>query len=367
MSLAPLDAAGTVTRWVQNLAPARQLAEVIADTDFVPKAMRGKPDAVTAAIMYGDELGLGPMQSLQGIDVVDGHPRPSAELARALAYRAGHTFTVHEASGTRVRVSGLRAGRPESERVYVEWTTDMARAAGLLNRPNWRSYPRAMLMARATGDLCRIVFPDVIKGLSYVNESDADAEVLDQWAPPTPEVADPVAPTAPAIQRRTRPGVTRPIEDVPVPGVSDPDPLPPEAPAERDPDRKRDGPEPMRENQRRAIFGAFGRVLGPDADRTQRLALCSAILGRDVDTSNSLTEPEAYELLAWLHELASGAVSWSYDPSDGIASVWRVSESDPDPPVVPPDPWLTPPRNVAQGDDPTEDPWSDLGGGSGDR
>src|SRR3954471_9372796 len=91
-----------ISRWVEILAPARQLAEVLADTEFVPKAMRGKPDAVTAAIMYGDELGLGPMQALAGMDVVEGKPRPSTELARALILRDGHTLTVHDATGSRV-------------------------------------------------------------------------------------------------------------------------------------------------------------------------------------------------------------------------------------------------------------------------
>lgn len=383
MTLAPLsESTGDLARWVSVLAPARQLAEVIADTEFVPKAMRGKPDVVTAAIMYGDELGLGPMQSLAGMDVVEGSPRPSAELARALVLREGHTITVHDATGTRVRVSGLRAGRPESERVTIEWTTDMARAAGLLNKSNWRSYPRAMLMARATSDLCRILFPDVIKGLSYIAETEASVQTLDQWAPPEPRT-DSVAPTSPPrqIQRRQRPPVTylgdapeAPAGDdgtsgVDTPaapgaggaGASDPAPsvdLPPEQqPAEAD------DPEAMATDaQRRAIFATIGRVLGPDADRRQRLALCAAILERPVESSNTITKREAYTLLAWLHELAAGDVAWNYDAERGIATVWRPEHyrADADPLLREPDE----PLRTGQGDDPTEDPWRDLGGQS---
>ena len=59
MSLDVLPGQPELSRWVGMLAPARQLAEVLADTEFVPRAMRGKPDVVCAAIMYGDELGLG--------------------------------------------------------------------------------------------------------------------------------------------------------------------------------------------------------------------------------------------------------------------------------------------------------------------
>jgi hypothetical protein len=372
MTLAPLDGApDAMARWVAVLAPARQLAEILAATDFVPKGMRGNPDAVCAAILYGDELGLGPMQALAGLDVVEGKPRPSAELARALILREGHTITVHEATGTRVRVSGLRAGRPESERVLVEWTTDMARAAGLLNKSNWRSYPRAMLMARATGDLARILFPDVVKGLGYVDERAAQAADLEAWAPsldtPAPGVApaaDPRPPVAP-IGRRTPP---RPIEDVDLPGAATgadnaptggrtigdgvtegprgpdgvgesgpatpaPD-LPPETAIPPDPDGyDPDHERPIRETQRRGLFHAIGRVLGPNAQRDVRLSLVSAILGRDITTTKDLTRGDASRCLDWFDRLDRREVTYTVD-DDGLVAVFET----------------------------TPDPWADIGG-----
>lgn len=343
-----------LARWVGVLGPARQLAEVLAGTDFVPKGMRGKPDAVTAAIMYGDELGLGPMQALAGLDVVEGKPRPSAELARALILRDGHTLTVHDATGTRVRVSGLRAGRPEAERVTVEWTMDMARAAGLVNKANWRAYPRAMLMARATGDLARILFPDVIKGLGYLGETEDDAATLDRWA--GPEEPAPVAPaTPPAIQRRNRP---RPVGSAPVttaPPAEPPtgipngptDALPPETDpgAEVTPDTPGRG-----DAARRALFGAIGRFLGPRAQRAERLALCSAILGREVESSTDLGRSEITAVIRWLDGAMAGHATWTYDAEAETGRVERLPlepppEPTPENPVVDvpfpehPDPW----------------------------
>jgi len=321
-----------LARWVGVLGPARQLAEVLAETDFVPKGMRGQPDAVTAAIMYGDELGLGPMQALAGLDVVEGKPRPSAELARALILRAGHTLTVHDATGTRVRVSGLRAGRPESERVVVEWTLDMARAAGLVNKANWRSYPRAMLMARATGDLARILFPDVIKGLGFLAESQADAETLEGWA--GPETPAPVAPPAvPAIQRRSRP---RPVESAPVPNPAEPPTGLPDLAPETDPGAEvtPDGP-PVSDAARRALFGAIGRALGPKAQRAERLALCGAIVGREVATSNDLDGAEVSRILDWLEDYAAGRVSWIWDAEAERGAVAVAATQEPPEPDDP--------------------------------
>jgi hypothetical protein len=371
MTLQPVsDMPDSVARWVAVLAPARQLAEVLAGTSFVPKAMRDDPNMVCAAILYGDELGLGPMQALAGMDVVEGKPRPSAELARALILREGHTLTVHEATGTRVRVSGLRAGRPESERVVIEWTTDMARAAGLLNKSNWRSYPRAMLMARATGDLARILFPDVIKGLGYVAETPAVAADLDTWAPDEQQVRTPhpLENSAPApIGRRT---VPRPRTEPEPPDVTPTQPpasgeggpvgralptpadLVPEATPDPEPTGEPpDDLQPMRETQRRGMFAAIGRLLGPEAGtRERRLALVSAILDRPVSTSNELTRADATRVLTWLDDLDKGLVALAWDNEDNTARVRRLDEQ--------PDPWADVP--VAPIPD---DPWSDLGGG----
>jgi len=230
---------GNVARWVSVLVPAAQLAERIANTEFVPRAMRGKPDAITACVMYGDEIGIGPMQALASIHVVEGRPYPSAELLRAMILRDGHSLVVHEMTGTRCRMSGLRAGAQETDRLAIEWTLDMARAAGLLGKDNWRKYPRAMLAARCTADLARLAFPDVVKGLGYLADTEDDAALLDAMAPADQEAAP--KRTRKAVQRRTKPRKAIPARDVPREAWGDDQPLPvrpldPDAPAYEDTD-----------------------------------------------------------------------------------------------------------------------------------
>jgi hypothetical protein len=165
-----------------------KLAGRIHNTPFVPTAMRGKPEVVLACILMGDELGIGPMQSLNSIHVIDGRPAAAPELMRALVNRAGHKFTVDHADVDRVTVTGTR--RDTQATASVTWTMADAQRAKLAGRGAWVTYPRAMLLARATSELCRMLFPDVVKGLSYTPEEAAHIDG-NEWEP-TGDLTDPV-------------------------------------------------------------------------------------------------------------------------------------------------------------------------------
>lgn len=189
---------GHVAReWIELLEPAAALANQVAGTGFVPRALQGNPAGVVAAILYGDELGLGPMQSLAKISVIEGKPSLSAEAQRALILAAGHELWIEEATITKVTVSGRRAG---SERTSsVTWTLDDAKRANLAGKANWRLYPRQMLTARATADLARAIFADVIGGLAATEELE-DVDPFDVVGP----VAEAPSSTTGTKRRRRR-------------------------------------------------------------------------------------------------------------------------------------------------------------------
>jgi hypothetical protein len=191
-----------VDGWAVQLAEVARLAEYIAATDFVPKAYRGQPAAVAAAILAGREMGIGPMTALQHLYVVEGRPAMSAQLMRAQVLAAGHDLRVVESTAARCTVVGRRKG-DSAEREPVTWSGDDVRRAGLANRPTWQRYPRQMLLARATAELCRAVFPDVLGGMTYAVEEAADI--------PADEGAD-VAP-APTTRKRIQRRPSAPPED----------------------------------------------------------------------------------------------------------------------------------------------------------
>lgn len=158
---------------LELVSPYIQLAQRITNTNFVPKAYRGRPEETLACLLTGAELGLGPMESLRAIYVVDGRPTLSAEVMRALVLAAGHEL-IMEASDSRVTMRGRRTDSPHT--VEVTWTLDMARRANLDGKENWRKYPRQMLTARATAELCRVLFADVVSGLGVYEEAGDEPE-----------------------------------------------------------------------------------------------------------------------------------------------------------------------------------------------
>lgn len=212
--------------WAVVAPDVYELAKRIADTDFVPEHFRGNPAAITAAVLYGREAGLPPMTTLTQTYVVHGRPGMQAEAMRALVLSQGHEIRVDESTGARCKLSGRRRGTETW--TSTTWTLDDARKAELLpakKGSGWLTYPRQMLVARATAELCRLIFPDVIHGFRALEELTDEAQGTDP---------DALAPEAPKpkrtrVSRAKKQAPAPPAEDVPLPGPTASETLPPDA------------------------------------------------------------------------------------------------------------------------------------------
>jgi hypothetical protein len=159
--------------------------QAIADTEFVPKSLRRRVPAILACVLAGKELGLGPMESLQKIDVIDGRPSPSAELLVAMVYRAGHQVVPTEITPTSATAKGLRMGaNGEMLEFEFTFTIEDAKRAGLAGKSNWKQYPGPMLYWRAVSQLVRIFFPDVVTAMKAYTPDELGDEA---WEPPAPD------------------------------------------------------------------------------------------------------------------------------------------------------------------------------------
>ena len=289
--------------WIELLGPAAELARTVTGTEFVPAALRRNPAAITAAILYGDEIGLGPMQSLSKVHIIDGRPTIAAETMRALILAAGHDIWIEEKSNTTATVAGKRIGSDHIDR--TTWTIDDARKAELLGKTNWKRYPRAMLIARATAELARDRFGDVIGGLAATEEESEDFASVAE-----PEVTEP-PPARTSTRRRADKAPQPPVVAVEAPVAPAPVPDTTEHPSGQSgptapplsavPDTARP-PLPGEEQQlitdaqmrlQHRLFNERGI-----RDRDERLAYVRELIGRpELQSSKELTVDEAARLI----------------------------------------------------------------------
>jgi len=176
-------------RPLDNLLQAVVLATGLAEAGLLPDALMRKPKDVIVILAYGAELGLLPMQSVQGIYVVKGRPMLSAQLWTALIARNRHRLKIVESTDERATVQIIRGDNGE----LFEETFSIydAEGAGMLriedgkvvarNRNGdklvWEQYTRAMLRYRAIVFCARLACPEVafnagIHGEEY-DEQDA--------------------------------------------------------------------------------------------------------------------------------------------------------------------------------------------------
>lgn len=158
-------------------------ANVLAQSGIVPSQYQGKPNDIIAAGLMGHEVGWGVMTSLQLIHVVEGKPEVSAEGMVALIRRAGHSLK-GTVSPEGAYVSGRRGD--SGDEMEYSFTQEDAKRADLAGKQNWRRYPSSMLWARAVSQLGRMLFPDVLLGVSYVHGeiSGADFDLGEPIVPP---------------------------------------------------------------------------------------------------------------------------------------------------------------------------------------
>lgn len=200
------------------LGGAMSLAKQMAQSTLIPKALQGKPGDVLVVLLTGKEFGLGPMQALRGIHVVEGKAVMAADLMVGLCVARREVcafFTLVESTAHKATYRTQRVGAPAP--VEMTWTIEQAKAAGLAGKNNWRAYPDAMLRARCASALARVVFPDLLAGTYDPEElgqplfsEPAPAPVRETEPPAQQEQA--TAPEAPP-QKKGKPARRRLLEE----------------------------------------------------------------------------------------------------------------------------------------------------------
>lgn len=154
-----------------SLLAAKAVADKLIATAFVPASWRKEkvtPADLAVAIVKGAALGMDPITAANSLYVVRGKPAMYAETMAALVKNAGYDIWAEETSDESATVCVRRKG---SDIVHsATWTIERARKAGYLSNEKYATNPQQMLYARALSEACKRGAPEVLAGLSSVEE-----------------------------------------------------------------------------------------------------------------------------------------------------------------------------------------------------
>jgi hypothetical protein len=268
-------AVARLSEWAQAASAAYVVAERLVTTSFCPQQFRGKPEEAAAAILSGSEVGLSPIASLKAFDIIQNTAAPRALTLRAIVQSQGHEIIVEESTETRCKVRGRR--RDSSEWVKVTWTMDRAKGLGLATKDNWKKQPGAMLVARATSELARLIAADAILGIGYVAEEIADGADVTVQPDSTPAAVE--APKKRTMKRKP------PKDDDP----------PHQPTGDEAAELVAPPADPMTDDQQRKMFKQFND-LGITV-RDDYRGYIQKVIGRDIESSKELSKAEASSVI----------------------------------------------------------------------
>ena len=163
------------------------------------------PEAAVVIMLTGAQLGIPPVAAMRGIHVVEGRAVLSSDLIAAVILRSPECEYLRpvEVSGKRVTMTTKRRGQ---EPVSHTWTIEMAQTAELAGRNIWKKYPHSMLRARATAELGRMVYPELLFGVYVDGELDngpRESIPAEVYVGDVGNRATEPAPSSPAAQAET--------------------------------------------------------------------------------------------------------------------------------------------------------------------
>lgn len=126
-------------------------------------------------IAAGQELGLAPIQSMTGINVIKNRVTLSANLMAALLKKAGYRWRMVRFDD---QVCEMLMFAPDGEELGPSSFSMQDAKKAQLSGGNWSKYPRNMLFARAISNAARWYAPEVITGC-YTPDEMGDVEAIE--------------------------------------------------------------------------------------------------------------------------------------------------------------------------------------------
>ena len=200
-------------------------AELLANSDIIPQAFRGKPANVLIAMDMSQRLGASPMLVMQNLYVIQGKPSWSSQYLIAMVNGSGRFTTPlqfdfeRDASGKATGCRAWAVSAVTGEKIVGPAVTmEMAKAEGWLTKAGskWQTMPELMLTYRAAAFFARTVCPDIAMGMyTEYEENDIQSETPIQYedkTAPAPAPAEPEQPKQPSPKMRLWNAVLEQVE-----------------------------------------------------------------------------------------------------------------------------------------------------------
>jgi hypothetical protein len=164
---------------ITTLDEAWRFAEIISQTEMVPKQYRGKAGDCLVAMQMGAELGLSPLAALQNIAVINGRPSLWGDAMLALVQSHPQCVDVIETADAAAQTATCTVKRKGRADVVRSFSMDDARRANLAGKQGpWTEYPKRMCQMRARAWALRDSFADALRGLSMAEEAEDMVEAV---------------------------------------------------------------------------------------------------------------------------------------------------------------------------------------------
>lgn len=161
---------------IQSIDDLSRVSSMMAKSGFFDDAKSAHQAGVK--IMAGMELGIPPVASVRGIDIIDGNTSLSSALVAALIKQHPHyDYKVVESTDEHCEIAFYEDGQKQGTtsftmdeaRSVVAWT-DSSGEHTLADKDNWQNYPSDCLFARTISRGRRRFCPDVGLGRLYTAE-----------------------------------------------------------------------------------------------------------------------------------------------------------------------------------------------------
>lgn len=138
---------------------------------LVPKGCSERE--VYARIVAGAEMGMKPLQALNGIAMINGRPTLHSDSIPCVVMASGLVTGMHyKFTGEGDNLACTFYVRRKGIEEYQEWTYSMQDAieAGVASRDTWKAHKKKMLFNRARSWCLRNTFPDVLGNIYTKDE-----------------------------------------------------------------------------------------------------------------------------------------------------------------------------------------------------